>query len=108
MDVSVRHEPEQNRHVAVDTATGRQVGMLVDHVADGHHLLVHTEVAEDVGGMGVASSLVRQVLDAVRDEGGRIEPRCPFVRGFLDRNPEYRSLVVDDLRGVPDRGERAG
>lgn len=108
MDVSVRHEPHQNRHVAVDAASGRQVGMLVDHVADGQHLLVHTEVAEDVGGMGVASSLVRQVLDTIRDEGGRIVPRCPFVRGFLDRHPEYRALVVDERRGVPDRGPGAG
>lgn len=96
MDVIVRHEPERNRHVALTAADEREVGFVVDHVSDGRHMLVHTEVADGVEGQGVASSLVGQVLDAIRRESEVIVPRCPFVRGYIERNPEYEALVVDE------------
>jgi predicted GNAT family acetyltransferase len=25
-------------------------------------------------------------------------PRCPFVRGWIERHPEYADLVADDER----------
>jgi hypothetical protein len=36
---------------------------------------------------------VRAALDDVRSRGGTVVPLCPFVRGWIERHPEYRDLV---------------
>jgi predicted GNAT family acetyltransferase len=55
--------------------------------------LVHTEVPTALRGRGVATRLVRAVLDKARAEGASIIPTCPFVKAFVEKHPEYRSLV---------------
>lgn len=54
----------------------------------------HTEVPPELGGKGVGSRLVRGLLDLVRTEGAKVRPRCPFVRGYIDKHPEYADLVA--------------
>jgi predicted GNAT family acetyltransferase len=44
-------------------------------------------------GHGVGSTLVREALDAVRGEGLRVVPQCPFVKEFIGRHPEYADLT---------------
>lgn len=105
MDITVTHEPDRHRHVAV-VEDGRAVGFVVDHVDDDRHMLVHTEVEDVPSGSGVGTAMVRQVLDAIRDEGGTVVPRCPFVRSVIERNPEYTDLVVEE-HGVAFDGEGA-
>jgi predicted GNAT family acetyltransferase len=56
--------------------------------------LRHTEIGDEFEGQGLGSVLARAALDAARDEGLGVVPTCPFVRGFIDRHPEYRDLVV--------------
>jgi uncharacterized protein len=55
--------------------------------------LLHTEVDPAYEGHGYGSELARGVLDAVRAEGLRVIPLCPFIRGYLQRHPEYEDLV---------------
>jgi len=57
--------------------------------------LDHTETPEAARGRGIASQLVRGVLDDVRGRGLKIVPRCSFVRVFLDQHPDYRDLVAE-------------
>ena len=42
---------------------------------------------------GLGSTLVRGALDDVRSRGGSVVPRCSFVRGWIDRHPDYADLV---------------
>jgi len=53
----------------------------------------HTEVAEAAEGKGVGSALAQTFLDDTRAAGRRVVPRCPFVRGWIDKNPDYADLV---------------
>jgi predicted GNAT family acetyltransferase len=41
---------------------------------------------------------VQGALDDVRARGGSVVARCTFVRGWIDRHPEYADLVVDPER----------
>jgi predicted GNAT family acetyltransferase len=41
----------------------------------------------------VGSTLVRGALDDVRAHGLRVVPRCSFVRGYIERHPDYADLV---------------
>ncbi|RZU74696.1 hypothetical protein EV384_3172 [Micromonospora kangleipakensis] len=57
-------------------------------------VFTHTEVDERFQNMGVGSALIRGTLDQVRERGGRLVPKCPFVAAFIKRHPEYADLVV--------------
>jgi predicted GNAT family acetyltransferase len=60
---------------------------------------VHTEVAPEHEGRGVASRLISGALDVARERGLAVLPFCPFVRGFIAKHPdEYLDLVPRDLR----------
>ena len=55
----------------------------------------HTEVATAFEGQGIGGAIARYALDAVRaDEGLRVVPLCPFIRAWIEKHPEYASLVA--------------
>jgi uncharacterized protein len=56
--------------------------------------LDHTETPIEARGRGLASRLVAGALDQIRARGLKIVPRCPFVRVFLDKHPEYSDLAA--------------
>ncbi|MDI1346996.1 MAG: GNAT family N-acetyltransferase [Pseudolabrys sp.] len=62
--------------------------------ADGVIEIRHTEVPPALNGKGIGSRLVRGLLDLVRAEGVKVRPRCPFVRGYIEKHPEYADLVA--------------
>lgn len=63
---------------------------------------VHTEVAEEFGGRGLASTLIRSALDTVRERGGQVLPYCQFVKAFIQKHPDYADLVPADRRAAFD------
>jgi predicted GNAT family acetyltransferase len=60
--------------------------------------ITHTEIDDRFEGQGLGSALARSVLDSLREAGTKVLPYCPFVRGYIDRHPEYLDLVPADLR----------
>ena len=60
----------------------------------------HWPVQGWVEGRGVASKLVRAVLEKLRAEGNTVVPFCPFVRAYIKRHPEFHDLLVSELRDV--------
>src|SRR6201984_3763312 len=54
---------------------------------------VHTEVPSELGGKGIGSKLVKGALDQVRSEGLKLVAECPFVKGYIDKHPEYSALL---------------
>jgi uncharacterized protein len=60
---------------------------------------LHTEVASEFEGHGVASELISTVLDTARGQHLAVLPFCPFVRGYIAKHPDaYLDLVPADLR----------
>ncbi len=64
--------------------------------------LVHTDVPEALRGKGVGHRLATHAMKDAQARSIRILPLCPFVAGFLQRHPEYRSLVSSRYRGFDD------
>jgi predicted GNAT family acetyltransferase len=56
--------------------------------------LDHTETPVEARGRGLASRLVKGVLDEVRRRGLKMVPRCPFVTAYVAKHPEYRDLAA--------------
>lgn len=56
--------------------------------------LVHTEVPEALEGKGVGSKLVEGALQYSRDNELKIIPSCPFIKSYIDKNPQWKDLIV--------------
>ena len=63
-------------------------------------VLLSTSVLPEYRGQGVASELIRRVLDEVRRQGKTITVRCPIVASFIQRNPGYADLIDSELPGL--------
>jgi predicted GNAT family acetyltransferase len=61
--------------------------------SEGWMTLWHTEVPEALRGRGIAQMLAKTALDYARDNKLKVDVICPIVAGFIEKNPEYRSLV---------------
>jgi uncharacterized protein len=81
-------------------AEGKTVGLttFADHGTQ--RVFVHTEVAEDYEGRGLATILVNEAITASKADGLRIVAVCPMVAAFLDRHREFDDVtdpLTDDL-----------
>jgi len=88
---------------------GTTVGTLDFRVLSRRRVLGHTEIAADQRGRGLATALIKAVLDDLIAEGVRITNYCTAVERFLQRHPEYVG-VLDPLHPPiqPRSGPRAG
>lgn len=55
--------------------------------------LVHTEVPPELAGRGLGGQLAKAALEYARQGELTVVPSCPFVRGYIDKHPEYAPLV---------------
>ena len=55
--------------------------------------LQHTIVPPQLEGDGIGSALVSTALLYAKDHGLKVIPTCPFVKTYIERHPEYKSLV---------------
>lgn len=56
-------------------------------------VLTHTEVPKELGGRGIANLLAKTALEHARSKDLRVIPLCSFMSRFIERNPEYKTLV---------------
>ncbi|WP_299952182.1 GNAT family N-acetyltransferase [uncultured Modestobacter sp.] len=92
MEPTVSNAPEDNRYEIRDG--DRLLGVTAYQRRGDQVVFTHTEVDSDEGHSGLGSTLVRSALDDVRAQGGTVVPMCSFVRGWIERHPEYRDLVA--------------
>jgi uncharacterized protein len=71
-----------------------QLARLVYEQTPGRIILIHTEVPDTLSGRGIGSVLARTALEDARARQLRVVPRCPFVRAYIERHPEYRELLT--------------
>ena len=92
-DVVTSHNPEKHRYEAhID---GELAGIAPYLPSVGLLTFNHTEVDDKFEGQGVGSTLARAALDDVRDSSARrVVPRCPFIKSWIDRHPDYSYLVT--------------
>lgn len=64
-------------------------------------ILPHTEVRPEFRGRGLAGRLAGTALEAARDAGLKVIPRCPYIADYIDRHPEYADLVAGSSRTTP-------
>jgi predicted GNAT family acetyltransferase len=92
MNIVVSNVPAELRYEARD---GEILAGLAAYLLTSNNLIVftHTEVEAGYEGKGVGSQLARAALDDARTRGLGVVPLCPFIRGWIDRHPDYADLV---------------
>ena len=90
MDLKVRDNQDRKRFEArIDDYV-----VFIDYIRTTNLIyLTHTEVPSELEGQGIGSALVEQVLEKVRILGLSLAPLCPFVAGYIRKNPQWKSLV---------------
>lgn len=66
--------------------------------ADGLYRLTHTIVPPQFEGQGIGRELVEATLEALRERGARIIPQCSFIIRYIQRHPEWESLLAEGYR----------
>ena len=101
--VEVVHEPESSRYVL--RKQGAKIGEERYLEGEGERILFHTVVDKEYGGQGLASRLVREVVEDTIAAGLAVVPVCPYVAAWLPKHPEYAAHVVEP---TPEHHARLG
>jgi predicted GNAT family acetyltransferase len=91
LQLLVVNETASERYDAI--VGDRAIGSLSYKDFGSRVVLLATTVDPDYRGRGVATQLVRLVLDGLLAAGKTVTIECPIVRTFIDRNPAYEDLV---------------
>jgi len=59
----------------------------------GEIYLTHTEVPVELEGEGIASALVKKVLQDIEKKDLILVPMCPFVVDYIQKHPEWERLL---------------
>ena len=73
---------------------GERVGELAYERHDDVVTAIRTEVDPAAEGKGIGGRLAETLLDEARAAGQRVVPLCPFVKGWIERHPDYAGLVI--------------
>jgi predicted GNAT family acetyltransferase len=87
----VLNNPAQSRFELI--ADGGTAAAYYD-LSPGVITFTHTEVPRALEGRGIGSQLARGALEAVRAQGLKVVAECPFIRGYIERHPEFQNLLV--------------
>ena len=92
VDVATSHNLEEHRYEG--RVDGDLAGFAEYQLTDELIVFTHTEVGDAYEGQGVGSAIARYALDDVRSTGThRVLPMCPFIKGWMQRHPEYQDLA---------------
>ena len=59
----------------------------------GRMVLMHTFVPASARGKGIAGTLVKYVLDYIREQGMKTIIYCPFALKYVKEHPRYIDLI---------------
>jgi predicted GNAT family acetyltransferase len=86
----VHNEAEQRFELADGGSTA-----VAQYRLEGEQIsFTHTVVPPEMEGKGVGSQLVQTALDEARKRGLKVVPLCYFVKGYIERHPEYQDLLA--------------
>lgn len=96
-DVSIKHlETDDGGQYEARVEGSDATGLLTYRRRDASTIVAdHTLVPDELRGRGVASALVRQLIEDAREQKFRIVPECSFVRAQFDRHTGWSELRAD-------------
>jgi predicted GNAT family acetyltransferase len=75
-------------------------GLTYKAAGENRLVLLATSVIPEFRNQGIATELIRRVLDDVRAHGKTVTITCPIVRTFIERHPAYADLIDPEHPGA--------
>jgi len=88
MALDVLHDEKAHKFYTV--IDGHEAHVTYHVVGDRTYDLQHTFVPPELRGRHIAGDLVRHALDETLRLGFKFIPTCPFIKSFVEKNPEYQ------------------
>lgn len=96
MDVEIVRNPAASRFELL--LAGEVIGEMEYIKSENVLTVTHTGVAEEYSGQGLAARLVEAALQDIRADGEYVLPKCPYVRGYIVKHPQWSDLVPAERR----------
>lgn len=75
-------------------------GLTYNVAGEDRLVLLAASVYPEFRKQGIATELIRRVLDDVRARGKTVTILCPIVRAFIEQNPGYADLIDPNHPGA--------
>ncbi len=93
MDFPVRNNQDQSRF---ECDVDGRLSYVEYEMTPGRITLMHTRVPAELGGRGIAGTLVAAALEHAREQHLQVVPVCSYAAAYIERHPEYRALVSNE------------
>ncbi len=92
-DLDIRKEDAETRGRYVVIVDGHEAELTYSKMGTTGVIADHTGVPRALEGLGVGKALVEELIRDAREQGWKIVPLCPFVRGQYARHPEWADVM---------------
>ncbi len=92
-NLNIEHDAEH--HMFYIKVKGGSAELIYDKHADDYLDFKSTYVPEASRGFGIAGKLAEHALIFARQNQYKVKPTCPFIKDYIDKNPEYKALTFE-------------
>ena len=90
IQVQVIHNIRANQF---EVDLGEENAVLIYMIKAGLFIILHTEVPPAFEGHGIARQMAVAALEYAKLEGYKVRSYCSFTTVFIQRHPEYKSML---------------
>lgn len=91
MPHTITHNTARSRF---ETTVEGQLCVADYRLQNGVMTMTHTGVPPALEGRGIAGEMVAAAFEFARTNGLKVDPQCAYVRRYVQRHPETKSLQV--------------
>jgi predicted GNAT family acetyltransferase len=92
-DSEITMHRDDDAHLYVAAMGERELASLRYREVAGRVVLLTTNVAPEFRGRGIATDLIADALDDIRERGLRITVYCPVVASFVAAHPQHADVI---------------
>ncbi len=89
--MNVQHNPEKRRFFV--EVEGKEAELTYQDMGDDVLNYSSTFTPPELRGKGLAGQVTKAALEYAKDNNKKVTPGCPYVATYIERHPEYKSLI---------------
>lgn len=89
--IKIKYEKDNHRSAAYDD--DELIGLSNYSQMKNIWIIDHTETNPEYGGQGIATKLVKALVDQARKDNVKILPLCPFAKAEFEKKAEYEDVL---------------
>ena len=86
---------EERKLRLIDEENNEDIGYISFEIKDDTIIIISTVIYEKYQGKGMASTLIKEILEFAKTNKLKVKPLCSFVVHYIEKHPEYNGLVTN-------------